>query len=65
MNKFLAILLLMALLVPACATNEPAAVPKTQSQPVEAVKTDFLPTDPASVNLAAGKPQLIEFFAFW
>jgi hypothetical protein len=22
-------------------------------------------TNPATVNLAAGKPQLIEFFAFW
>jgi len=25
----------------------------------------ILPTDPATVVLSAGKPQLIEFFAFW
>jgi hypothetical protein len=29
------------------------------------IKTEFTPTDPATVNLAAGKPQLVEFFAFW
>lgn len=65
MNKILAILLLVAVLVSACAPNTPAAPPETQSQPVKAVKTDFVPTDPANVNLAAGKPQLVEFFAFW
>lgn len=26
---------------------------------------DFQPTDPAGVELAAGRPKLIEFFAFW
>lgn len=26
---------------------------------------DFTPTDPASVQLAAGRPQLIEFYAEW
>jgi hypothetical protein len=30
-----------------------------------AVRTDLHATDPEGVMLAAGKPQLIEFFAFW
>ena len=65
MNKILAILLLVAFLVSACVPNTPAALPETQSQPVKAVKTDFAATDPARFTLAAGKPQLVEFFAFW
>ncbi len=65
MNKILVILLLAVFLVSACAPNTPAAPPETHSQPVKVVKTDFVATDPASVNLAAGKPQLVEFFAFW
>lgn len=65
MNKILAILLLVAITVSACATNAPAGVAETQPPTAEALKTDFVPTDPASVNLAAGRPQFIEFFAFW
>ena len=29
------------------------------------VKTELEATDPATVTLATGKPQLVEFFAFW
>lgn len=29
------------------------------------VKTALVATDPATVDLAKGKPQLLEFFAFW
>lgn len=29
------------------------------------VKTGFEATDPSTVQLAAGKPQLVEFFAVW
>lgn len=29
------------------------------------VKADFVATDPGTVQLAAGKPQLVEFFAVW
>lgn len=29
------------------------------------VKTELEATDPATVTLASGKPQLVEFFAFW
>lgn len=42
------------------AAEPPAALP---AQPV--IATDFTPSDPATVSLAAGQPQLVEFFAFW
>lgn len=32
---------------------------------VHDVKADFVATDPGAVQLAAGKPQLVEFFAVW
>lgn len=40
------------------ATAPPAPTAVVISEQLEA-------TDPATVQLAAGKPQLIEFFAFW
>lgn len=36
----------------------PTTVPKL-------IKDDFTPTDPKTVNLKAGKPQLVEFYAVW
>jgi hypothetical protein len=39
------------------ATSAPIAVPE--------VKEEFVATDPSTVQLAAGQPQLVEFFAFW
>lgn len=36
-----------------------------ESKPTLAVKADLEATDPSSVQLAAGYPQLVEFFAFW
>jgi hypothetical protein len=51
---------------PTSAPGEAAALPDTPAPaPTVAVKTDFTPTDPTTVNLAAGKPQFVEFFAFW
>lgn len=35
------------------------------ARPAVAVKTDFTPTDPATVQLASGQPQLVEFYADW
>ena len=32
---------------------------------VATVRTELHATDPATVNLASGKPTLVEFFAFW
>ncbi len=43
-------------------TSAPTAAPPATAP---AIKTDFTPTDPTTVNLAAGKPQFVEFFAFW
>jgi hypothetical protein len=39
----------------------PSPVPAIQPTP----RLDLHATDPSGVTLAAGKPQLIEFFAFW
>ncbi len=39
-------------------TEEPAVVVTPRGNDLEA-------TDPSTVNLASGEPQLIEFFAFW
>ncbi len=63
--------------VPAATEAEaPAAAPTEAEAPAEesaeepvAVATprgnDLHATDPGTVNVASGKPQLIEFFAFW
>lgn len=42
-----------------------AAEPAAPSDPTRDPDRDFTPTDPAGVTLAAGRPQLIEFFAHW
>jgi len=62
---------------PAATQVEPApateAAPATQAEPTVppptvtpfVISDEFTPSDPALVNLAAGQPQLVEFFAFW
>ena len=42
------------------AQSAPAEAP-----PMATVWVAMQPTDPSTVVLAAGKPQLVEFFAFW
>ena len=56
----------------ATEAEAPVVAPTETEVPVEepvAVATsrgnDLHATDPATVNIASGKPQLIEFFAFW
>ena len=67
MRRIVVVLLLVILTLSACATNTSVSTTSSetgvQAEPV--VKTDFVPTDPNQVRLAAGKPQFIEFFAFW
>lgn len=55
MKKILFLLLIGWVALSACAGA--AATPS--------INDDFHPTDPKTVNLAAGKPQFVEFFAFW
>ena len=46
--------------------SEPA--PTADAGPTDTpfvISDEFTPSDPAGVNLAAGQPQLVEFFAFW
>jgi len=71
MRKTLMLTILAMVALAACApaaTLAPTVVapPGGGAQPTPPViETHFTPTDPATVNLAAGKPQLVEFFAFW
>ncbi len=47
------------------STLPPApALPPTEA-PAAEVSQELHATDPGTVNLAAGRPQLVEFFAFW
>jgi hypothetical protein len=39
--------------------------PSSDRVPLPTVRSDIEATDPKLVELASGKPQLIEFFAFW
>jgi len=44
------------------------AAPATVEQPAQPeheANRDFTPSDPTAVTLAAGRPQLIEFYADW
>jgi hypothetical protein len=68
---------LAACAAPATASPAPSGVraptespaPRPTALPTDAGPTrdpdPFHPSDPAAVNLAAGRPQLVEFFAFW
>jgi hypothetical protein len=49
-------------------SNQPEAVPTTGDTAPEATPFDLTQlhaTDPSSVNLASGRPTVLEFFAFW
>ena len=50
---------------PQPAPPQPTAAQPTAVQPAKPISKEFTPSDPKSVKLAAGKPQLVEFFAFW
>lgn len=47
----------------------PGTAPTLQVAPTQpaapTIRTELAATDPATVNLASGKPSLVEFFAFW
>lgn len=62
------LLLLSAAALSACASS-PAlsqALPTSAAAPAPTPTYDpWRPTDPKTVVLAGGKPQLIEFFAYW
>jgi thiol-disulfide isomerase/thioredoxin len=69
---------LAAIMLAACSQNRPAAAPQKpegetgETQSIndyqlgfEPGSTDLKASNPSQVSLAAGKPQLIEFFAYW
>jgi thiol-disulfide isomerase/thioredoxin len=47
------------------ATASATAVFTPTATPVPSLRTDLLATDPSTVKLASGKPELIVFFAYW
>ena len=49
--------------LPPVAMNTPA--PSDGLAPTPTLRTGQEATDPATVNLASGKPTLVKFFAFW
>lgn len=60
MSKRLALFMLAALVMAACGA--PAASLSATATPA----TDaYVASDPATFTVAAGRPQLVEFFAFW
>jgi photosystem II stability/assembly factor-like uncharacterized protein len=70
MRKAIFLLALAALCLTACASPALAPAQSAEQQapgaaPLAQVKTDFTPTDPTTVSLAAGRPQLVEFYAVW
>ncbi len=46
-------------------TGVPASVEASAAAPVATPRPDLQASDPATVNLASGRLQLVEFFAFW
>lgn len=50
-----------AALVPAAATDSVS----TSAPTPRPIRTALEATDPTTVNLAIGRPTLVEFFAFW
>ncbi len=72
MKKTVFAILIAAMLFAACSTPEPALpapAVSTQasavSQAAKPISKEFTPSNPKNVKLNAGKPQLVEFFAFW
>ncbi len=47
------------------APPQPTVAQPTTVQPAKPISKEFTPSDPKNVKLNAGKPQLVEFFAFW
>ena len=47
------------------AAPAPATAAASTPAPRPAVRDEFVASDPAAVNLALGRPQFVEFFAFY
>jgi hypothetical protein len=51
--------------IPQPTAPPPTAAPATATAAALPADRPFVATDPGAVQLAAGRPQLVEFFAFW
>ncbi len=47
------------------ATQTPASEEESNAQVLPTPKQGLAATDPTTIDLASGKPMLVEFFAFW
>ncbi len=47
------------------ATTQPSAPTPSEAPPTPTLRPELQATDPTTVDLASGKPTLVEFFAFW
>lgn len=73
MKKLFLVLVALSALMAACASPSalaPAggaaiAASTTVAPATPEIKENFVATDPSTVNLSLGRPQLVEFFAFW
>jgi len=54
-----------ALALSACAQAAPSVAPAPTAAQAIPISNEFQPTDPFTVHLAAGRPQLVEFYAVW
>ena len=72
MKKTVFAILIAMMLIAACSTPAPTLLAPaistqvpTASQLAKLISKEFTPSNPKNVKLNAGKPQLVEFFAFW
>jgi hypothetical protein len=63
MKRFISLLFLITLVVSACSST--VAAPTASAPAAAPVDPKLHATDPTTVKLASGGPQLVEFFAFW
>jgi hypothetical protein len=50
---------------PTTAPPQPSTALPTETPSLAVIDNEFHPSNPATVSLAAGRPQFVEFFAFW
>lgn len=62
MKSVISLLLVLPWLIAACSSQPSAPI---AVGPTPTLRIVMVASDPAEVNLASGKPQLVEFFAYW
>lgn len=65
MRKLFVSLVILMLAATACASKQTSPAPVQNLGPTPTYRVVMQASDPAAVVLAADRPQLIEFFAYW